>query len=183
MEMEYTTTNAKGKATGSAITVIDKVSGANGNYDIIQTVTLYDSKGDQLTNPITSEVSVVDGNASIALGGGVAIEVSNAPLIPSRLDVGTELQCGEITINVNGLNVKQDITFNKVVAREEITTTAGTFDCYVVEQNYVTKLGPIKVEGVQKTWYARGVGNVKTETYDKKGKVASIQTLTALATK
>ena len=36
----------------------------------------------------------------------------------------------------------------------------------------------IKVNGSMKTWYARGIGAVRTDTYDKKGKLSSSQILT-----
>ncbi len=177
-ELKYVTTDAKGKnETGRSVTKINSVSGLNGNYTISQTVTTY-VNGTQLMAPMEITTTITDGNASVALGGGIAVEVnSNIPVIPANLEVGMELQCGDIVMNVAGIKTTQSIESHKVVTREELTTDAGTFDCFVVEQVYTAQVAFVKVKGSQKVWYARGVGNVKTETYNKKGKLASRQTL------
>lgn len=178
-ELKYVTTDAKGNETGTSVTKMNSITGENGNYDITQTITLF-VNGTQMLKPMVIESTVKDGDASIALGGGAAIDVSSdVPLIPARLAVGLELGCGEIKVNMGGIKAKQTITLHKVVGREELTTPAGTFDCYIVEQQYTAKLGFIKAKGSQKIWYARGVGNIKTETYDKRGKLSSQQILTS----
>lgn len=172
-KLVYSTLDAKGNETGSTITTIDSVSGSDGNYSISQTTTVY-SGGQALTKPVTTTATVVNGDCSVALGGGLVIDVSsNVPLLPARLAVGLELGTGNLVMNVSGIKMTQTITSNKCVGREEVTTTAGTFDCYVVEQAYSAKLGPIKTTGTTKTYYARGVGMVKQVSLDKRGKVAS----------
>ena len=178
-ELKYVTTDAKGKKeTGSSVTKINSVTGANGNYTVSQTVTVY-ANDTQVVPPMKVTAVINNGNASLALGGGMAIDInSSVPVIPADLSVGKELACGDIVVNMNGIKSTQTIHTHKVVAQETLTTPAGTFDCYVVEQNYTAKVAFIKVTGSQKIWYARGIGNVKTEVYDKKGKLASIQTLT-----
>ncbi len=177
-ELKYVTTDAKGKKeTGSSVTKINSVSGSNGNYTISQTITTY-ANGAQLMQPMEVTTKVSGGNASVALGGGIAVETdSDIPVIPADLEVGMELKCGTVKVSISGITSEQIIESHKVVAREDLTTAAGTFDCYVVEQVYTTQVAFIKAKGSQKIWYARGVGNVKTETYDKKGKLVSVQAL------
>ncbi len=179
-ELKYVTTDAKGRnETGSSVTKINSVSGSDGNYTISQTVTVF-TNGAQLMQPMEIKTTITDGNASVALGGGLALDInSDIPVIPANLEVGMELECGEIVATAAGIKTTQTISSHKVVAREELTTPAGTFDCFVVEQVYTAQVAFVKVKGIQKTWYARGVGNVKTEIYDKKGKLASRQTLTS----
>lgn len=180
-ELKYQTTDAKGNETGTSVTEIIEATGSGGNYNLTQTVTLF-ANGTQIFSPMTVSTTVTDGNASIALGGGAAIEVSSdVPFIPSDLSVGQELATGTMVINMSGIKSTQEITSHRVVGHEELTTPAGTFDCYIVEQEYVAKVAFIKAKGSQKVWYARGVGNVKTETYDKKGKLASRQILVSAA--
>ncbi|MCF6348980.1 MAG: DUF3108 domain-containing protein [Flavobacteriaceae bacterium] len=65
----------------------------------------------------------------------------------------------------------------KVEKREEITIPAGTFDCYVISFETEFKMG-IKRKGKTRQWLAKGVGIVKTEDYNKKGKVISKSVLT-----
>lgn len=176
-ELEYQTTDAKGKETGRSVTKITEATGENGNYTITQTISNF-VEGTEIFGPMTVTTTITDGNASVALGGGAAIDVtSDAPIIPSNLSVGQELATGTLSINMSGIKSTQEISSHKVVGRENITTSAGTFDCFIVEQEYVAKVAFIKVKGKQKIWYARGVGNVQTETYDKKGKLASRQVL------
>ncbi len=179
-ELKYATTDAKGNETGTAVTQIKSVTGSDGNYEMEQTITLYVNGKKLISMDINSTVK--DGAASLALGGGAAIEVGgDVPLIPADLSVGQELACGEVKMKMGVITAKQDISSHKVVAEETLTTPAGTFDCYVVEQVYTAKMGIIKAKGTQKIWYARGVGNVKTEIYDKKGKLSSTQLLTELS--
>lgn len=177
-ELTYASTNPKGKETGSVtVTKIKSVSGREGNFDITQVVTLYE-KGEQLLAPTEIQASVKGGNVSVALGGGAVIQASgNVPVIPSRLEEGMDLGTGEMVVTMGIIKATQTITSHKVIAKEEVTVPAGTFDCFVVEQQYTSKLGPIKSKGIQRIWYARGVGNVKSETCDPKGKVVSVQVL------
>ncbi len=180
-ELKYVTTDAKGKnETGSSVTKINSVSGSNGDYTISQTVTTY-ANGTQLMQPMEIKTTITGGNASVALGGGTAVDInSKVPVIPADLEVGMELDCGEIIVTAAGLKTTQTIESHKVVARENLTVPAGAFDCFVVEQVYTAQVAFVKVKGIQKIWYARGVGNVKTEIYNKKGKLASIQTLVSM---
>ena len=176
-ELKYVTTDAKGNETGTSTTKVTAAAGSDGNYNIAMTITLY-VNGNQMFNPMNVTTTVTDGNASVALGGGAAIEMTtDVPLIPARLAVGLELGTGSIVMNMGGIKTTQEIHTHKVVGREELTTPAGTFDCYIVEQTYTAKMAFIKAKGSQKVWYARGIGNVKTETYDKRGKLSTQQIL------
>ena len=69
------------------------------------------------------------------------------------------------------------MTEGKCLAEENITVEAGTFRCYKVSQKTNSSVMGIKTEGITLTWYAKGVGAVKTETYDKKDKLLSTQEL------
>ncbi len=176
-ELKYVTTDAKGNETGTSTTKVTAAAGSDGNYNIAMTITLY-VNGNQMFNPMNVTTTVTDGNASVALGGGAAIEMTtDVPLIPARLAVGLELGTGTIVMNMGGIKTTQEIHTHKVVGREQLTTPAGTFDCYIVEQTYTAKMAFIKAKGSQKVWYARGIGNVKTETYDKRGKLSTQQIL------
>lgn len=179
-ELKYQTTDAKGNETSTSVTKITDVSGFDGNYTLTQTITVF-VNGTQMFQPMSVTTTITDGNASMALGGGMAVDItSDVPFIPSNLSVGQELSTGTMIINMNGIKTTQEISSHKVVGQEEINTPAGTFDCFVVEQEYVAKVAFMKVKGSQKIWYARGVGNVKTETYDKKGKISSRQILVSI---
>ena len=68
---------------------------------------------------------------------------------------------------------------NRVVESiEEVTTPAGTFECFKLNYDVKSKIGFIKQNYKNSVWYAKGIGAVKTETYDKKGKLDGTTLLT-----
>jgi len=76
--------------------------------------------------------------------------------------------------------VKMNITNRKVEGFETITTPAGTFDCVKISYDYDTKMSFMKKQGRSVEYLAKGVGLVKVESFDKKGKKESSQLLTKL---
>ena len=57
------------------------------------------------------------------------------------------------------------------MGEEKVSTTAGKFDCIKISYLKRTKI-VLKTETVRVTeWYAKGVGLVKSEAYDTKGKL------------
>ena len=71
-------------------------------------------------------------------------------------------------------------TERKISGKEKLTTPAGTFDCFIMEETVTTKA--MMQKEVEKTvsWYAYGVGLVKENTYDKKGKLVSTTLLNSI---
>lgn len=172
-ELEYSIIDTKGNVTAGSKSTVISATGSNGNYDIVMTV---ETAG---LAPMEVATKIRGGNASVNVGG-IAIDVDGkVPFIPSKLAVGMELDCGTVTVDVSGIRTTQNIHSNRVIGREELSTDAGTFKCYIVEQVYDAVAFGFKVKGTQKTWYARGVGMVKLETYDAKGKLIQTQVLTS----
>ena len=177
-KLHYMTTDDKGNETSTTDVEITKVKSSGDTYSITQVIQLL-INGKAFTKPIETVATVKDGDVVVDFSGGLSLAAEGAGFtLPKRMAVGLELPTGEVTVDVSGLKVKQDITFHKVVAKEELTVPAGTYECYVVERQYSAKMLGMKVKGSMKTWYARGIGAVKTETFDKKGKLATTQILT-----
>jgi hypothetical protein len=64
-----------------------------------------------------------------------------------------------------------------VLAEETLNTPAGKFDCFKISQKVFMKtLGKIEINSIE--WYSEDVGMVKSETYDKKGKLKTYSLLT-----
>ncbi len=102
--------------------------------------------------------------------------------IPSRLSVGQVLPDARMEVQAasGGMNLIKmtiEITDRKVEGKETVTTPAGTFECYKIAQVANTKM-LISKSFRSVTWYADQVGMVKSENYDKKGKVESSSVLT-----
>ena len=113
------------------------------------------------------------------------VEISGTNLIiPNDLLEGRELPDSNMnmTINMNPIKLKMNvnITNRKVSGKETITTPAGTFDCVILSYDFETKMG-IKVSGTAKQWLAKGVGMVKQEDRNKKGRIISWSQLTAFS--
>ena len=106
----------------------------------------------------------------------------DAMFYPSDLSPNSVLPDGKVTakINTNGftmLTMYVNLSNRKCAAIESVTTPAGTFECYKITQDVEAK-AIVKVLATDITWLAEGVGVVKTESYDKKGKLMSSSQLT-----
>ena len=153
-----------------------KVAGKGDDFTIKQKAQLYIG-GAALTKPIETVTTVKGGDVLFDFGGIAIAAEGGGFVLPKNLEVGMELPTGEVTVEMLGIKSKQDITSHKVVAKEELTVPAGTYDCYVVERQFTAKVLGMKTNGSMKTWYARGIGAVRMDNYDKKGKVTSSQVL------
>ncbi len=103
-------------------------------------------------------------------------------ILPNNLSVGQTLPDSEMLMTVRmapiNMNMNTNVFNRKVEARESLTTPAGTFDCYVITFDTEAKMG-FKVSSSGKQWIAQGVGMVKQESYNKKGKLTGVSLLTA----
>jgi hypothetical protein len=165
-----------------------------------QTTTIHvmtiDSKGKQLVN--TDYTVTCDGNEIVAdqkkiVASTVAANMKDPNVrtevrgenarTPVVLTVGQDLPGNEIDIDVksSGINmtVKVKTTNRKVAAAESITVPAGTFDCIVVTADTET-MALVPKKSSTKSWMAKGIGLVKMETYDKKGRLEKVQVLTTI---
>ncbi len=114
----------------------------------------------------------------------MSVEGGNLEM-PSGMKAGDLLKEGDIKIAFSSggmtvMNMSVSITNRKVEAVENLTTPAGTFECYKISYDIATKMMGIgvKMKGVE--WYAKGVGMVKSETYTKDGKLQGSTVLNAM---
>jgi hypothetical protein len=84
--------------------------------------------------------------------------------------------------SMNGMSLiklNMNITDRSVVTSEVVKTPAGSFDCMkIVQTTSMDGLGKSTYESA--SWYAKGVGMVRTENYDKKGELDTYTELTSL---
>lgn len=176
--LTYTDYDADGKEAGTTKQTLKEVKGSGDNYDI---TILAEVNAAGTSTSMEMNMGVKDGGALINIGGGT-IDVTATDMdmltVPNKLAVGYKLPLGEMIVNVAGIRVKSTIVENEVIGREEITTPAGTFKCYIIQQVSEGRVFGMKTQSTQKMWVARGVGNVKTETYSS-GKLASSSILTS----
>ena len=112
-------------------------------------------------------------DADIKATGGKSV-------LRSDMKPGDVLPDVNIVISAMGLEFKSTVTERKVVRFEKLKTKAGEFDCVVVREHKTEKgLGMNKVK-INDTWYAKGVGMVRHDTYDKKMKLQTTELLTSI---
>ncbi len=187
MVLAYQNLDAKGKVTGTNRTTCLDVS-------TLGSTTLYKIKGEyaDAKNNLTTrefEMRCEDGNFYVdmqslidpkSMEGFKDMEISvdaNDMMYPSVLIAGQVLPDANITISaatggVNLMNMVISISNRKVVGTESVTVPAGTFECYKITYDIETKL-MFKIASTVTEYVNMGVGNVKTETFDKKGKLAA----------
>jgi hypothetical protein len=108
---------------------------------------------------------------------GMEVSVDNGmSVIPNDLAVGDKLDDVTMTMKMSSaaFNMDMIITISDriVMGKETKTTPAGTFDCMILAQKTTTKMGKIMtVVTSSKEWLSKGVGSVRSENYDKKGKL------------
>lgn len=114
----------------------------------------------------------------------ISIESQDMEL-PANPKAGDVLGNGNLTVVVRNNNIKLVTMTIEIVNRvveliEEVTTPAGTFECFKLNYDIKSRIGFIKRNYKNSVWYAKGVGAVKTETFDKKGKLDATTLLTKL---
>jgi hypothetical protein len=100
------------------------------------------------------------------------MEITGVPSeLPGDLQPGKKLKDAEVTMTVNMVFMKMKtvikMTGGECVAIEDVTVPAGTFKCYKVTQTVSTTVMNKDVVTRTISWYAPGIGVVKTESYNK----------------
>jgi len=188
VKFEMTTYNKKGKKEG---VVNYKVTDIDNDTATIETI-IYDEKGKEI---ITSNYQILCEGDKISIDFKSMISpemfkqykdmdmdiTGNNIELPNDLQIGQTLKDARMNmaINMGGItmNMSVDILNRKVNNKESITTPAGTFECYALSYDSEIKMG-FKMKFIIKEWIAEGVGVVKSETYNKKGKLMGYSELT-----
>jgi hypothetical protein len=69
------------------------------------------------------------------------------------------------------LGIKATTGERRVESKEKVTTSAGDFECFKISETTEVKVGFITTKTKTNSWFAPGVGLVKQETFDKKGRL------------
>jgi hypothetical protein len=195
MKLGYQNLDAKGKLTSSRSMTCLGVQNTGG-------AVIYTIKSDYVdaknSNPSSSEYEMrcEDGKFYVNMQNlldpksmesfkGMEVSVDSKDMIyPSGLSAGQTLPDASITVSagsggMNIMNMVVTITNRQVVGSESVTVPAGTFDCYKITYDVETKL-MFKLNTTVVEYVNMGVGSVKTETYDKKGKIMGTTVLSEL---
>jgi len=130
-------------------------------------------------NEITFDmISLLSPQMTQAFSGMEMTITGDGLSMPENLEVGqtlpeasTEIKAG--TGNLNLIKMTISISDRKVEAKESITTESGaTYECYRIRHIMESKMLISKQFEIVE-WYAEGFGMIRSETYNKKGKLES----------
>ena len=199
--IEGTSYDANGKQTHKEITTVTDVSEEGG---------MLIAKSSSLTNSVAGEKTInlvykcdgtnlyLDINAMLANFAGMGkVKGDVKPVqFPINISEGQTLPEASYTISMDRGAMKMDITStikNRTVgAKEKITTTAGTWDCYKVNNDLDSDVQGLdeqtkkimdavkaKTKMSMVMWYTPELGIVRTEMYSN-GKLNSRTEITAI---
>lgn len=190
---ELSTFNEKDKLQSRSINMIKDISQAGDAMIATISTKVFDGKGKEtfsgevtakcendkfyldMRNLLSPELMSAYKDAQITFSGG------NMEF-PSNPEPGMTLPDAEMSmdISMSGMHImtmRMIITDRKVGDYETITTSAGVFQCIKFTET-VTINSIINVKSTSTSWMSEGVGMVKSENYDDKGKLQSYTLLT-----
>ena len=185
--------NAKEKYLGKTIQTVKEYKKTASGFEATIEVVSEDDKGEQYVAGATSikcEDGIIFFNLEDMFPDEAMKSIENFEVkvdgtnleLPDDLKVGQTLKDAELTMQVDASPLKMtfiiSVTNRVVEAQENLKVPAGSFDCYKIKQNVNTKT-MVKVESNTIEWYAKGVGMIKSETYNKKGKLVGYSLLSA----
>ncbi len=193
---EYHDLNKKGKLTATSTkTVLSKkkipgglevrIREENKEVDIDTTTTIeYTIKCENGAMSVDMESMLMDNEQMSAYGDMETRVTADNMSIPGNAKAGDDLGGGRVVAEVyNGdtrlITISLDVKERKVEAVETVTTDAGSFECIKVNSKMEMK-AIFKFTYSLSTWYAKDLGVVKSETYDKKGKLKERTVLAAI---
>jgi hypothetical protein len=195
--LKYENFNKKGKSEGTVTHTISEVKNSSDGMTLVMHSTMVDDKGKDVFES-DFEVQCTGDGYSVRLTDmmmpqmteqinsmEVDMEMKGENLyIPNDLSVGKTLPDAsmEIQPNMGGMNIMKfqyTTTDRRVSAKESVTTPAGSFDCFLLESSTNIKTIGNRVF-TSKEWFAEGVGIVRSETYNQKGKLMGSMELVAV---
>ena len=186
VKLTFADLDKKGKPTAHSVNEITKLEGeAPFNCTVEYTVSLLDDKKNPLGIEMVQSYSIRNGIVTFdedSFAGqmlqGMEVKISGTLFrLPSNAKVGDTFEDYSVLINMGGIKSTAHVTNIRITAEETLTIDGVDIECVVVENNTASKAIGIKSEGTQKIWYGRGYGAVRTETYDKKGKILTTNAL------
>ena len=189
VQFEMTNYTKKGKKEG---VIKYEVTNIDGNVATIQT-NIYDAKGKEITtmsykimcegNTISIDFKSMVNPDMFKQYKDMDMDITGTNIeLPNNLQVGQTLKDANMNmaIDMGGIkmNMSVDMLNRTVDKKESVTTPAGTYDCFALSYDSEMKMG-MKMKFKIKEWISEGVGVVKSESYNKNGKLMGYSELTS----
>lgn len=147
----------------------------------------YGDEPAELSASITNGMVTLDVAESVAavfrtmLPSGARITSSGGESsLPSDMVPGDVLPDVYASVKALGLTMKITVTERNVLRNETLSTPAGTFDCVVIRERKVEKGMGRNRHTIADTWYSRGVGMVRHDTYSPELELQTSEVLTVI---
>ncbi len=197
-KLEYTDYNKKGKKEGSSIHETVTINGDNNSLTAVIRATARDKKNQEI---FSTEYNANCDNGLFSLDmirffsfdklsehqkNNLSLKIDGDVLeFPVGMKPGDQLNNGTITIKVNSesftlVTMSFKVFNRKIVGEEQITTPAGSFMCKKVTFDFESKFGIINIKGTGKEWYHNDAVVIRSESYNKKGKLLDYHELTGI---
>jgi len=173
--VKYTIKHVKISGSDVDITYLCESIDAKDKLIFKEEITIH-QKGDKLYFDMGNFIN----KAAFQQNGEIPAEIQvkgnnmEVPIDPQVGDVLPDANV-EMALKMGFINMKMsaDVTNRKVEAIEEVTVKAGTFKGYKFSSEVNSSAMGIKVKAKNIDWYAKGIGTVKTESFDKNGNLQS----------
>jgi hypothetical protein len=191
-----TSYDAKGKLTSTCNGRVTGVKRPSAGIEAVITNETFDAKGKLMSSrefmhKMEKEYFLIDLRTMINplnLKGFEHMQMSveeNFMEMPMKPEQGVNLQDGyfRMTVSHEGERVavvELKITNRKILDKEEITTPAGVFDAWKISYStelITTTTIPLKIQTTGMDWYSPKYGILKTETFNRQGKLSSYSLL------
>jgi hypothetical protein len=188
--MQWTTKNMdkKGKETGrSTIKVLDTKPADDGLIYVMQGILNFEGKEE--THETNFEYQCSNNALKMDMDQFIPTEMlenesmtfdvdTDGMMLPENLRVGQKLNDASVQIvgkieEMKVIDMKVTVFDRMIEKFEDITTEAGTFNCAKLTSKTTMKMAFMNSTSSSIQWINNKVGIVKTEEYDKKGKLES----------
>lgn len=173
--VKYTILELKTNGDNMDITYLCESTSPKNETIFKEEITIH-KKGDKIYFDMSNFIN----KAAFQQGGDIKADIKitgNNMEVPNNPKPGDLLPDAnmEMAMNLGIINMKMSaqVVNRKVVALEDVTVKGGTFKCYKFSSDVNSSAMGIKTKSSNIDWYAKGIGVVRSETYDKNGKLQS----------
>ena len=186
----YKTFDKKNKETNMVKYTITHLTSNGNDMDITYLCESFDSKekpifkeeitihkkGDKLYFDMSNFIN----KAAFQKNGEIPPELQ---ITGNNMEIPLNPKPGDVLPNANvemamkfgfiSMKMSAEVTNRKVESIEDITVKGGTFNCYKFTSDVNSSAMGLKMKSKNVEWYAKGIGMVRTESYDKNDNLQS----------
>lgn len=173
--IQYTITHLEISGSDMDITYLCESIDPKDKLVFKEEITIH-QKGDKLYLDMSNFINKAAFQQNGEIPAEVVVSGNNMeiPLNPNPGDVLPDAHV-EMALKMGFVNMKisADVTNRKVEAIEDVVVKGGSFKSYKFSSDINSVAMGIKVRAKSMEWYAKGIGTVKSESYDKNGNLQS----------